>query len=153
MLPLIVVRRLSVAEVRPRGLDDLREADHRDYVVGTDGPAVDLLEELDLVLEPAELRVVVLDVARREGVDPLHLDVVDHRGEDFLARAVAEADRDPDHLAALVLAGLVTKPDRCGLATALQLVDENRGIEVEHVDAAAHGGASVSDGAGRSRRV
>ena len=52
--------------------------------------AVDLLEELDLVLEPAELGIVVLDVARREVADLLHLDVVDHRGEDFLARAVAK---------------------------------------------------------------
>src|SRR6187397_1772048 len=141
----VVVRRLAIAEVRAGGLDDLREADHRDDVVGADRPPVDLFEELDLVLEPAELRVVVLDVARREIADVLRLDVVDHRGEDFLARAVAEADRDPDDLAALVLARLVAEPDRRGLATALELIDENRRVEVEHVDAAAHGAASVSD--------
>jgi hypothetical protein len=132
--------------MRPRRLDDLREADHGDDVVGADGAAVDLFEELDLVLEPAKLRVVVLDVARREIADLLHLDVVDHRGEDFLARAVTETDGNPDHLATLVLAGLVAEPDRRRLATSLELVDENRGVEVEHVDPAAHGGASVSDG-------
>src|SRR6478735_3179584 len=108
----VVVRRLPVTEMRPRRLDDLREADHGDDVVGTDRAAVDLFEELDLVLEPAELGVVVLDVARREVADLLHLDVVDAGSEDFLARAVAEADRDPDPLAALVLAGLVAQSNR-----------------------------------------
>src|SRR5680860_338579 len=99
--------------MRPGRLDDLREADHRDDVVGADGAAVDLL-----------------------------------------ARAVTEADRDPDHLAALVLAGLVAEPDRRRLATALELVDEDRRVEVEDVDPAAHGVASVSDTAGaRPARV
>ena len=135
---LIVVRRLPVAEVRPRRLDDLREADHRNDVGGRDRAAVDLLEELDLLLEAAELGVVVLDVAWREVGDLLHLDVVDHCRKDFLARAVAEADRDPDDLAALVLAALVAESDRRRLATALQLVDEDGRIEVEYVDAAAH---------------
>src|SRR5690348_928375 len=132
------MRSLAVAEVRSRRLDDLREADHRHQVAGVDRAAVDLFEEVDLVLEAAELGVVVLDVAAGELVQALHLDVVDHRGEDLLARAVAEADRDPDHLAALVLVALVPEPDRRGLATALELVDEDRGIEVEHVGAATH---------------
>src|SRR5260221_12647811 len=102
--------------MRPRRLDDLGEADHRDDVVGANGAAIDLLEELDLVLQPAELRVVVLDVARRDVADPLHLDVVDHRGEDFLARAVTDANRDPDDLTTLVLAALVADSERAGLA-------------------------------------
>ena len=62
----VVVRRLPVAEVRARRLDDLREADHGDGVVVIDRAAVDLFEELLLVLEATELRVVVLDVAPRE---------------------------------------------------------------------------------------
>src|SRR5262249_21386875 len=118
--------------------DDLREPDHGDDVVVGDWHPVDLLEELDLLLEPAELRVVVLDVAGREVADLLDLDVVDHRGEDFLAWAVTEADRDPYDLAALVLRGLVAEPDRRRLSRPLQLVDEHRGIEVQYVDAAAH---------------
>src|SRR6476646_2767026 len=134
----VVVRGLSVAEVRPRRLDDLREADHRYQIAGGDRPAVVLFEEVDLVLEAAELGVVVLDVAARELVYPLDLDVVDHRVEDLLPRAVAEADRDPDDLAALVLVALVAEPNRRGLATALQLVDEDRRVEVQNVDAAPH---------------
>ena len=47
-------------------LDDLREADHRDQVLGRDRAAVDLLEEIDLLLDAAELGVVVLDVAPGE---------------------------------------------------------------------------------------
>jgi hypothetical protein len=133
-----VVRRLSVADVGLRRLGDLREADHRDRILFEDRPAVDLLEELALVLEAAELGVVVLDVAPGEVFELLHLDVVNDRGEDFLARAVAEANRDPDDLAALVLAALVAEPDRCRLAAPLQLVDENRRIKVEYVGATSH---------------
>src|SRR5215218_10189028 len=59
---LVAVRRLSVAQVGARRLDDLREADHGDHVAGVHRAAVDLFEEVDLVLEAAELRVVVLDV-------------------------------------------------------------------------------------------
>src|SRR5690349_15328199 len=117
-------------------LDDLREADHGDQIVLGDRAAVELLEELDRLLEAAELGVVVLDVAARELAGPLHLDLVDHRREDLLARAVAEPDRDPDDLATLVLVALVPKPDRRRLAASLQLVDEDRGVEVEDVDAA-----------------
>src|SRR5215218_8825708 len=90
-------RRLAVAELRTRPFDDLGEADHGDRVVLADGPRIDLLEEVHGLVATAELRVVVLDVARRELLDPLDLDVVDHRGEDLLARLVAIADRDPDH--------------------------------------------------------
>src|SRR4051794_17937056 len=132
------MRSLAVSQVGPGRLDDLREADHRHQVVLGDRPAVDLLEEARGLLDGAELGVVVLDVAAAEVADALDLDVVDHRREDLLPRAVAEADRDPDDLAALVLVALVTQPDRRGLATALELVDEDRRIEVENVDTAPH---------------
>ena len=121
-----MVRRLTIAEVGAGRLDDLREADHGDRFIGRDRLSIDLFEELDLLLEPAELRIVVLDVARRELGDALHLDVVDHRREDLLARAMAETDGDPDDLAALVLVALVAKPDRRRLAASLELVDEDR---------------------------
>ena len=75
--------------------------------------------------------------------DPLDLDVVDHRREDLLPRAVLVADRDPDDLAALVLARLVAEPDRRRLAAALELVDERRREEVERVEAAGPSGASL----------
>jgi hypothetical protein len=98
-------------------------------------------EIVSTVVEPPELRVVVLDVARREVLDPLHLDVVDHRREDLLARAVPVADRDPDHLAAVVLARLVPEPDRRGLPSPFELIDEDRRIEVEDVERAHPSGA------------
>src|SRR6201746_336618 len=135
---LVVVRRLPVADVRLWRLGDLREADHRDRVLFEDRAAVDLLEELALVLGPAELGVVVLDVAAGKIFQLLHLDIVDDRGEDLLARAVAKADGDPDDLAALVLVALVAEPDRGRLAAAFELIDEDRRVEVEYVGAASH---------------
>src|SRR5215212_2168415 len=126
--------RLAVAELRARPLDDLREADHRDGVLIPDRPGVDLLEEVDGLRGAAEFRVVVLDVAVREVLDLLHLDVVDHRGEDLLARLVPVADRDPDDLTALVLAGFVAQTDGRRLPAAAQLIDEDRRIEVEDVE-------------------
>src|SRR5436189_5483368 len=86
----IAARRLAVAEMGARRLDDLREADHRDDVLHVHRTAVDLLEEVDRLVEPAELGVVVLDVAGRELRDLLHLDVVYDRREDLFARAVPE---------------------------------------------------------------
>src|SRR6185295_19325025 len=82
---------------------------------------------------PAELRVVVLDVAGGQLPHPLHLDIVDDSREDLLAGFVAVADGDPDQLAAAVLHALVAEADRRGLAPALELVHEDRGVEVEHV--------------------
>ena len=121
------------ALARGGALDHLREADHGHDVVGADLAPVDLLEEVDGVLDPAELGVVVLDVARGQLPHPLDLDVVDHGREDLLARLVAVADGDPDQLAAAVLHALVAEPDRRRLAATLELVHEDRGVEVEHV--------------------
>ena len=59
---------------------------------------VDLLEEVDHLLVAAELGVVVLDVARREVLDALDLDLVDDRLEDLLARRVLVADRHQHRL-------------------------------------------------------
>src|SRR5215207_6349518 len=69
-----------------RVLDDLGEADDRDGVLERDLAVVDLLEEVDELLGAAELGVVVLDVARRELLDALHLDVVDDGVKQLLAR-------------------------------------------------------------------
>src|SRR4051812_18202994 len=57
--------------VRRRVLDDLREAHDGDDVVGGDRLAIDLLEEMDHLLGASELRIVVLDVPRREVLDAL----------------------------------------------------------------------------------
>src|SRR4051794_7320548 len=99
----VVVRGLAVPQVGGRRLDDLREADDRHLVVLGDRAAVDLLEEAHLLLEAAELGVVVLDVPPAKVAGALHLDVVDDCGEDLLPLAVAETDGDPDDLPALVL--------------------------------------------------
>src|SRR2546423_10680671 len=69
-----------------RRVDDLREAHDGDGVVERHLAAVDLLEEVDHLLGAPELRVVVLDVARRELLYALDLDLVDDRLEDLLAR-------------------------------------------------------------------
>src|SRR3954451_6775754 len=87
----------AVLEVR-RVLDDLGEAHDRDGVVERDLAVVDLLEEVDELLRTAELRVVVLDVARREVLDPLDLHVVDDGVEQLLARRVLIADGDEHDL-------------------------------------------------------
>src|SRR5215212_7647810 len=82
-----------------RAVRDLREANHGDRVVGLDLAAVDLLEEVHHLVEPAELGVVVLDVARGQLGYALDLDRVDHGLEDLLAWRVLEADGDQDDLA------------------------------------------------------
>src|SRR6185436_13482476 len=85
------------------------------------------------VVDPPELGIVMLDVARGQLPYALHLDIVDDGREDLLARLVAVSDRDPDELAAPVLHALVAQPDRGGLATALELVHEHRRVEVQDV--------------------
>ena len=44
----------------------MREPDHRDDVLGSDLATVDLLQEVNGLVEAAKLRVVVLDVPRRQ---------------------------------------------------------------------------------------
>jgi hypothetical protein len=73
----------------------------------------------------------VLDVAGRELANLLHLDAIDHRLEDPFTRRVLETDGHEHHLALAVLGVLVPEPDRGGLAAALELVDEDRGVEVQ----------------------
>src|SRR3954470_8520458 len=122
----------AVGELR-RALQDRREAHDRHELVELHLAAVDLLEEVHGLVDAAELGVVVLDVARGKVRDALHVDRVDHGVEDLLPRRVLEADRDHHHVALLVLGALVAEPDRGGLAAALELVDEDRRVEVEDV--------------------
>src|SRR4051794_8655709 len=119
-----------VGELR-RVVDDLAEAHDGDDVVGRDGPSVDLFEEVLHLVVAAELGVVVLDVARREVLEALDLDLVDDRLEDLLARGVLVADGHQHRLVLLVLVGLVAEPDRRRLAAALELVGEDRRVEVQ----------------------
>src|SRR6201992_109984 len=121
----------AVAELLRWVLDDLREANDRHRVVHGDLAAVDLLQEVDHLVDPAELRVVVLDLPRRQVLDALDLDLVDHRVKDLLARGALVADRDQDALVLVVLVGFVAQTDRRGLAAATQLVGKHRGVEIE----------------------
>src|SRR4051794_24007393 len=109
-----------------------------------DRAAVDLLEEVDLLVEAAELGVVVLDVARRQVANALDLDRVHHRLEDALARRVLVADRDEHDLALLVLVRLVAEANRRCLAALAQLVDEQGRVEVEDEHGAGAYPASAS---------
>src|SRR5262249_51236181 len=98
---------------------------------------VDLLHEVDELLGPAELGVVVLDVARGEVLDPLDLHVVDDGVEELLPRRVLVADRHEHDLVLAVLVALVAEPDRRRLASALHLVGEDGRVEVQHLHGAA----------------
>src|SRR5829696_5376485 len=114
-----------------RAVRDLGEAHDRDHVVHLDLTAVDLLQEVDHLIEPAELRIVVLDVAGGEVLDLLDLDAVDHGVEDLLPRRMLESNRNHHDLALAILLALVAEANRGGLAAALQLVDEDGRVEVE----------------------
>src|SRR6185437_11463703 len=144
---------LSAAEAldrlghRRRRIQDLREAHDGHDVFGGDRAAVDLFEEVDQLLVAAELRVVVLDVARRQIGQTHHLDLVDHRFEDPLPRRVLVADRDQHQLVLAVLAGLVAEADRRGLASPLELVREDRRVEVEDL----HRGAGYRSSSRQAR--
>src|SRR4029079_3915472 len=91
-------------QARPLGPGDLGEADERDDVLFRDVAVVEMAKEARHVLGPADLRVVVLDLPRRELHEPLHLDLVDDGVEDLLARPVALADEDLHDHSLLVLA-------------------------------------------------
>src|SRR4051812_41394234 len=119
---------------------DLREADHGHEVVRPDLAVVELAQEVGHLVVAADLRVVVLDLPRRQLAERLHLDLVDHRVEDVLTRAEADAAEDAHHHALLVLAGLVAEPDRGRLSARPELVGDERRVEVEGV----HRGESAS---------
>src|SRR4051812_29396380 len=67
---------------------DLGEAHDGHGVVLAHRPAVYLLEEVEHLVEPAKLRVVVLDVPGGEFARALDVDAVYHRVEDLLPRGV-----------------------------------------------------------------
>ena len=66
-------------------------------------------------------------------LDPLDLDVVDDGVEELLARRVLVADGHEHGLVLAVLARLVAQADGGRLAPPLELVGEDRRIEVEHL--------------------
>src|SRR3954464_13911848 len=125
---------LALAEAgHDRPGHDLREADDRDESVGLDLAVVELAEEVGHLVGAADLRVVVLDLPRRQLAERLHLDLVDHRVEDVLPRAEAGAAKDTDDHALLVFARLVAEPDRGRLPSRPELVGDERRVEVESV--------------------
>ena len=81
-------------------------------------------------LDPAELRVVSLDIAWREITERLDLDFVDHCGKYLLPTRMPRADSHPDDLAPLILGGLVSQPDCGRLPAPPQLVCKERRIEI-----------------------
>src|SRR3954470_23026520 len=138
---------LALAEAgHDRPGHDLREADDRDESVGLDLAVVELAEEAGHLVGASDLGVVVLDLPRRQLAERLDLDLVDHRVEDVLARAEADAAEDAHHHAFLVLAGLVAEPDRGRLPARPELVGDERRVEVEGVH---RGGESASYKAAR----
>src|SRR5581483_11039436 len=67
---------------------NLAEADDRDRVLEGHVAVVELPEEARHLLRVLQHRVVVLDLVRRQLAEGLDLDLVDHRVEHLLARAV-----------------------------------------------------------------
>ena len=80
----------------------------------------------------------MLDVAGREVLERLDLDLVDHRVEDLLAGPVTGADEHLHDHSLLVFRALVAEPDRRRLASGAELVRDHRVVEVERVQSAAH---------------
>ena len=107
------------------------EHDNGDRVVLRHGAVVEAREPLGELVEPADLGVVVLDLARGEVREGLHLDLVDHRVEDFLALAVARADEHGDDHPLAVLRRLVAEADRDRLATRPQLIGDHGRVKVQ----------------------
>src|SRR3954468_18926648 len=136
------IRRASSEPTLGRTHRDLREADHGDDVLFGYVPVVQLGEEGCHVLGATDLRVVVLDLARRELGEALHLDLVDDGVEDLLPRAEADTAEHRDDLTLLVLLGLVAEADRGGLALRAELIRDDRRVEVQCV----HRSPSVSTG-------
>src|SRR5262249_18339496 len=112
---------------------NLGKANQRDDLVRRDLAVVELPEEDRELLRAPHLRVVVLDVPRRELTERRRLDLVDDRVEHLLARPVARADEHLHDHPFLVLPGLVPQADRRRLAARTQLVGHDRRIEVEGV--------------------
>src|SRR5215217_1919766 len=109
-----------------RSGSDLGEADQRDRLVRRDFAVVELSEEGGEFLRAAYLRIVVLDVARGELAESLHLDLVDDGVEDLVPGAVARADEHSHDHSLLVLTGLVSEPNGRRLAAAAELVGHDR---------------------------
>src|SRR5690348_13812606 len=115
---------------------DLGEVDDGDRGLLGHLTVVQLAEEVGELVDVPDLRVVVLDLARRDLLQLLHLDLVDDGVEDLLAHAEALAHEHAHDLTLLVLPALVAETDRRRLAVVAQLVGDDRGVEVEGVHAA-----------------
>ena len=96
---------------------DLGEADHRDRVLGGHVAVVELAEEVRHLLRCGGSPGCRARSRAARARRALHLDLVDHRVEDVLARAVAGAARAPATIIPFwYLRGLVAEPDRGRLA-------------------------------------
>src|SRR3954447_5630951 len=130
---------------------DLREADYGHEVVRPDLAVVELAQEVGHLVVAADLRVVVLDLPRRELAERLDLDLVDHCVEDVLARAEAHPAEDAHDHALLVLARLVAEPDRGRLPSGPKLVGHQGRVEVERVHRCPGSLPAMSSLVGRAR--
>src|SRR5918995_311057 len=119
-------RAVRHAHPPPRLILDVGEMDDRDGVRLGHRPVVELSEEGGHLLSPADLGVVLLELPRRTLAERLHLDLVDDRVEDLLARPVPQPGEHLDDHSLLVLTGLVAEANRRGLAPRAQLVGDDR---------------------------
>ena len=147
-------RKVALAEAgHDRAGHDLREADDRDESVRPRRRGCRAGRGSGHLVGAPDLGVVVLDLARRQLAERLHLDLVDHRVEDVLARAEAHAAEDAHDHALLVLAGLVAEPDRGRLPARPELVGDERRVEVEGVHRGGESASYETRTSGRARGV
>ena len=133
---------------RPRRLErlDRREADHRDGVVVGDLAVVELAEEARHLVGAADLRVVVLDLVRRELAERFTstLSITASKTCWRGPKRAPHEHRDDHPL--LVLARLVAEPDRRRLAVRAELRLDDRRVEVERERRAPAGDHTSSPG-------
>ena len=113
------VRRRSIRLREAEARLDRREADHRDGVVLGRRPGCRAGRESGQSSSVCRISGLSCSISFGDSSPSrLHLDLVDHRVEDVLARAEAGAGEHGDDHPLLVLARLVAEPDRRRLAVA-----------------------------------
>ena len=128
----VVAQPARARELEAEAGADRREADHRDRVLVARRPGCRAGRGSGAISSARRISGLSCSISRGESSrEALHLDPVDHRVEDVLARPVAGADEHRDDHPLRVLVRLVAEPDRRGLPVRAELRLDDRRVEVE----------------------